>query len=539
MNAIDGMACATPGCDNRGKPGLNIVGHGSFATRSGRRQRYRCTVCRGTLSTNTGTAYSGLRCTRREFEQLASLRVEGVSLSATARVTGHSRNTIARWLERASTAAKRFNDRMLRDFDISELQAEELCTFIGKKSQTCWLFATIEVSSRLWAGSVLGRRSDRNATAVINDVIRRGRVVGCPLITTDGLEYYVGAVRGLFGSACVYGQVLKTRRNNRVVRVERRVKIGTAHRLKVALLASEDSEALNTSFVERLNLTIRQGSAYLRRRSPCHARGADQLRNHVELVRCHYNFVRPHRALRFGRETRTPAMQTGLVNAHMGWLDIFTAPGLSLRLLVAVVHVSVTVKHAESEAAGVTTRCPPSAWQKGRLIHSERSKHPSCSCVSRSDPACDTLAGLVLGDAEFERLLQVQPELRRGPEISRETQCGIRRDAALAVQNRRDAITRDIQGRSESLRGQLQHIELLAQNLAGMHGPHTIPAHIVVLKSVVVHDLYVTGPVICPPKTQPPLLIDSDAALPSPIARQKLQPVAAQRRQVLQGLRAV
>ena len=188
MNAIDEMACATPGCDNRGKPGLNIVGYGSFATKSGRRRRYRCTVCRGTLSTNTGTAYSGLRCTRREFDQVARLRVEGVSISATARVTGHSRNTVARWLERASTAAKHFNDRMLRDFDLIELQADELCTFIGNKSTTVWLFATIEVSSRLWASSVLGRRSDRNARAVIEDVICRGRVVGCPLIATDGFE---------------------------------------------------------------------------------------------------------------------------------------------------------------------------------------------------------------------------------------------------------------------------------------------------------------------------------------------------------------
>ena len=155
---------------------------------------YRCTVCRGTLSTNTGTAYSGLRCTRREFDQVASLRVEGMSISATARVTGHSRNTIAHWLERASTAAKRFNHRMLRGFDLMELQADELCTFIGSKRNIIWLFATIEVSSRVWAGSVLGRRSDRNASAVINNVVRRGRVVGCPLIATDGFEYYLGAV---------------------------------------------------------------------------------------------------------------------------------------------------------------------------------------------------------------------------------------------------------------------------------------------------------------------------------------------------------
>jgi hypothetical protein len=69
---------------------------------------------------------------------------------------------------------------------------------------------------------------------------------------------------------------------------------------------------LNTSFVERLNLTIRQGSAYLGRRTICHARWKKQLEDHLELFRCHNNFVRPHRALKFGREVTTPARQAGL-----------------------------------------------------------------------------------------------------------------------------------------------------------------------------------------------------------------------------------
>ena len=207
----------------------------------------------------------------------------------------------------------------------------------------------------LWASSVLGRRSYRNTKAVITDVVLRGRLVGSPLIATDGFEYYVGVIVRLFGSACVYGQVLKTRRNDRVVRVERRVKIGSASRLKDALLASEDSATLNTSFVERLNLTIRHGSAYLRRRSPCHARGADQLRGHVELLRCYYNFIRPHRALKFGRETRTPAMQAGLVSAPMNWSDIFTAPAALHAFLVAVVRVPVAVQLMQTNPAALST----------------------------------------------------------------------------------------------------------------------------------------------------------------------------------------
>ena len=74
-----------------------------------------------------------------------------------------------------------------------------------------------------------------------------------PLIATDGFEYYSGVIARLMGRACVYGQVIKTRRNNRVIRVERRVKIGTVSRLKDALLESEDSETLNAHTRRLLN----------------------------------------------------------------------------------------------------------------------------------------------------------------------------------------------------------------------------------------------------------------------------------------------
>jgi IS1 family transposase len=251
---------------------------------------------------------------------------------------------------------------MLRDFDISELQADELCTFVGSKSRPLWLFATIEVSSRVWASSVLGRRSYRNTKAAINDVLLRGRLVEVPLIATDGFDYYFRVMVRLFGSACVYGHVLKTRRSNRVVRVERRVKIGTASRLKAALLESEDSETLNTSFVERLNLTICQGSAYLRRRSPCHARGADELRKHVDLLRGYYHFIRSHWALKFGRETRTPAMQAGLVRMPMHWSDIFTAPASLWLFFVEVVRIPVTVQLMETTSAAAL---PTFSWAHG------------------------------------------------------------------------------------------------------------------------------------------------------------------------------
>ena len=42
-------------------------------------------------------------------------------------------------------------------------------------------------------------------------------------------------------------------------------------------------------------------------------------------LRSHYNFVRPHRALRFGRATRTPAMQAGLATRRLTLRDIFVS----------------------------------------------------------------------------------------------------------------------------------------------------------------------------------------------------------------------
>ena len=110
-----------------------------------------------------------------------------------------------------------------------------------------------------------------------------------------------------------------------MIQVEQRLRIGSESELNDMLLNSEDSETLNTSFVERHNLTIRQGSSYLSRRSVCYARDQRYLENHMALLMCYYNFVRRHGALKFEKETRTPGMQAGLVSKRLSFRDIFTS----------------------------------------------------------------------------------------------------------------------------------------------------------------------------------------------------------------------
>jgi IS1 family transposase len=259
------------------------------------------------------------------FDEIVHLCVHGVGISAMARIKGIAWGTVARWLELAANHAQRFNLRMLKGVVIHELQADEIRTFVGEKGRVIWVLTTLEVWSRLWVSAVVGRRNFQNVKGVILDTLQRGRVEHRFLFTTDGFEMYEWAAKRLLAGICIYGQVIKKRRDNRVVRVDRRLLLGTEAELEQALLYSEDSSTLNTSFIERHNLTIRQGCSYLGRRTPCHARRDEFLVGHMALLMAYYNFLRPHSALKFGKTVWTPAMQAGLANRRLSLRDVFTS----------------------------------------------------------------------------------------------------------------------------------------------------------------------------------------------------------------------
>ena len=321
------LSCLNPECPLHGNvDSQSIIHYGFYRTTAGKRRRYRCVECGQTFSSTKGTPYYRLQHRRVMFDTVVALRVEGVSISAIARVEGLAWNTVAGWLDRAAHVCRRFNHDRTAGVVVEELQVDEIRSFTGGKTRPTWIFAAIDVGSRLWPSTVVGRRSYRNTLALVRDVATRMDFVTWPLIVTDGFEFYGTVVRRVFGPAVLYAQVIKTRRHDRVVRVERRVRMGVAWRFDDALQHSEDSSTVNTSFIERLNLTIRQSSAYLSRRTLSHARATDKLEAHLELLRCYYNFVRPHRALKFGRETRTPAMQAGLATRRLTIRDIFTSP---------------------------------------------------------------------------------------------------------------------------------------------------------------------------------------------------------------------
>ena len=136
----------------------------------------------------------------------------------------------------------------------------------------------------------------------------------------------------------LYGQVMKRYRRRRLVRVTPVLRCGTREAFHRALVALGWSGRLNTAFVERVNLTLRQSVAALGRRTWSTAQGPTHLAAHLEWWRAYYHFVRPHRSLRValarptpGRASRryrqrTPAMAAGVTRQRWSARDVLALP---------------------------------------------------------------------------------------------------------------------------------------------------------------------------------------------------------------------
>jgi len=163
---------------------------------------------------------------RTTFDEVATLSVEGMSKSAIARVKGIAWNTVHRWLERAAAWCRRFNNRTIKGLSVAELQADEIKTIVGSKEQPMWIFAVIECG--LGFGLHSGRQTELPKHA--HPLSKRFQSNES---RTDSPDRH-GWIRILresrsdesLGQRGVYGQVIKTRRNDRIVKVELRWCLG-------------------------------------------------------------------------------------------------------------------------------------------------------------------------------------------------------------------------------------------------------------------------------------------------------------------------
>ncbi len=103
--------------------------------------------------------------------------------------------------------------------------------------------------------------------------------------------------------------MVKTVRRRRLVDVQHRVVFGTFEAVQQVLAAH--GWQINTAFIERLNLTIRQHVAAVGRRVSTLCKGEDGVRQQLALYHVYYNFCLPHASLRLPLPQPLPTKGAG------------------------------------------------------------------------------------------------------------------------------------------------------------------------------------------------------------------------------------
>jgi len=289
---------------------------------------------------------------------------EGLGIRAVARVFEVDPNTVLHWLVEVADHAAAFSQYFLHDVRVTQVQLDELFALLsavqaGTVSEAeaitrlsrspHWVWAAIDPVTKVLLTLDVGERTLAMAQGVVHQVVQV-LAPGCvPLFLTDGFTEYATALLTHYGQwvhlprqraqgpapkprwmplpQLLYAQVIKTVRRRRLVQVRHRVVFGTLEAMQRVLAAC--GWQINTAFIERVNLSIRQHVAALGRRVTTLCKHEDGLRQQLALYHVYYNFCLPHASLRVPLpqpepthgsgsarqwQPRTPAMAAGLTD---------------------------------------------------------------------------------------------------------------------------------------------------------------------------------------------------------------------------------
>jgi len=131
------ISCPNPNCKHHAKKGLgNVVSNGTYRTRStGKARLFLCRTCGKAFSSRTGTAFFGLRSPKKKVLMGLKLLAEGLGLRGTSRVLEVKLDTIRGWLSTAALHCEQVSNMLLRDLRLSQVQVDELWTFVKKNTK--------------------------------------------------------------------------------------------------------------------------------------------------------------------------------------------------------------------------------------------------------------------------------------------------------------------------------------------------------------------------------------------------------------------
>ena len=304
-----------------------------------------CKACGSSVSLRYGTAYYDLEADPAIFEMAVRALAEGNSLRATARIVQIDKDTACDWLNRAAQHCRVVMLYLWRNLHVTECQLDELWSFVHTKEHNllvakiyqdtygdAWVWLAIAPVWRLVLAFVVGKRNQENANLLL-DRVAYAIDDYLPLFTSDQLPEYRAALLHTYGgwdqpqrqgdrgrfpkprripcSGLLYAQVIKVRQKGRVVEVSTRIVFGDPASITDRLTASPVSHTINTSFVERDNLTQRQHNRRLTRRTNGFSKELSWFEKQLWLSMAYCHLVLPHRSLRQELPNPEPTLGTG------------------------------------------------------------------------------------------------------------------------------------------------------------------------------------------------------------------------------------
>src|SRR5467141_647941 len=337
--------CPNPDCAYRGWVGWGNLSSNGHPSGGPWRQLY-CSQCEGYFLETRGTPLYGKRVSPDLLVWAVGALAEGLGIRAVARVFEVDPNTVLQWLVEAADHLTAFSQYFLHDVRVTQVQLDELFALLsavktGEVNEAeaitrlsrspHWVWAAIDPVTKLLLTIEVGERTLAMAQRVVHQVVQV-LAPGCvPLFLTDGLKAYATALLTHFGQwvqpprrqatgpapkprwmplpQLLYAQVVKTVRRRRLVRVRHHVVFGTLEAVQQVLAAC--GWQINTAFIERVNLSIRQHVAAVGRRVSTLCKHEAGLRQQLVLSQAYDNFCLPHAGLRQALPQPEPTHGTG------------------------------------------------------------------------------------------------------------------------------------------------------------------------------------------------------------------------------------
>ncbi len=207
-------------------------------------------------------------------------------MTTDGRLEGKSRpdalNTHHR-LERMEEHSQGLHNRWFCGLVLSLVQLDELYAQVKDSEQARWLWLVIDPVTKIIPTLHLGGRKREDAYAVTHDLKERVAPECVPSFMTDGLWMYFYALTAHFGywfrpprartdrwqpdKDFRHAQLVKRTHRRRLTYTIRRMAWGKRSELFEVLAANGFRQTIQTAFIERLNLTFRQGIAGLGRQT--------------------------------------------------------------------------------------------------------------------------------------------------------------------------------------------------------------------------------------------------------------------------------